>query len=135
MTLLRNVTAVTLNERREIVDDAAIKIDGTRISSIGKSSDYSQSADELDCNGLIAIPGLIDTHSHADQSLLRGLGDQMHWIPFLEKVVDPYLARRSQSTSILANQLSMVEMLKGGTTSFGLRCALVLRSGNPTKIR
>lgn len=95
MTLLRNVTAVTLNERREIVDDAAIKIDGTRISSIGKSSDYSQSADELDCNGLIAIPGLIDTHSHADQSLLRGLGDQMHWIPFLEKVVDPYLARRS----------------------------------------
>ena len=118
MTLLRNVTAVTLNERREIVDDAAIKIDGTRISSIGKSSDYSQSADELDCNGLIAIPGLIDTHSHADQSLLRGLGDQMHWIPFLEKVVDPYLARRSQSTSILANQLSMVEMLKGGTTSF-----------------
>ena len=46
MTLLRNVTAVTLNERREIVDDAAIKIDGTRISSIGKSSDYSQSADE-----------------------------------------------------------------------------------------
>ena len=35
MTLLRNVTAVTLNERREIVDDVAIKIDGTTISSIG----------------------------------------------------------------------------------------------------
>ena len=80
MTLLRNVTAVTLNERREIVDDAAIKIDGTTISSIGKAR-ISSSEDELDCNGLVAIPGLIDTHSHADQSLLRGLGDQMHWLP------------------------------------------------------
>ena len=118
MTLLRNVTAVTLNERREIVGDAAIKIDGTTISSIGKASEYPSSEDELDCNGLVAIPGLIDTHSHADQSLLRGLGDQMHWIPFLEKIVDPYLTRRSQSLSMLANQLSMVEMLKGGTTSF-----------------
>ena len=118
MTLLRNVTAVTLNERREIVDDAAIKIVGSTILSIGKASEYPSSEDDLDCNGLIAIPGLIDTHSHADQSLLRGLGDQMHWLPFLEKIVDPYLTRRSQSLSILANQLSMVEMLKGGTTSF-----------------
>ena len=118
MTLLRNVTVVTLNERREIVSNAAIKIDETKIKSIGKASEYPPSEDELDCDGLIAIPGLIDTHSHADQSLLRGLGDQMHWVPFLEKVVDPYLVRRSQSQSLLANQLSMVEMLKGGTTCF-----------------
>ena len=118
MTLVRNVTVVTLNERREIIDDAAIKIDGNKILSIGKASEYPVSKDELDGNGLVAIPGLIDTHSHADQSLLRGLGDQMHWVPFLDKIVDPYLARRSQSHSILANQLSMVEMLRGGTTSF-----------------
>ena len=108
MTLLRNVTVVTLNERREIVNNAAIKIDGTKISSIGKASDYPPSEDELDGKGLVAIPGLIDTHSHADQSLLRGLGDQMHWVPFLEKIVDPYLARRSQSQSLLANQLSLI---------------------------
>ena len=50
MTLLRNVTAVTLNERREIVDDAAIEIDGNEILSIGKASDYPSSEDELDCN-------------------------------------------------------------------------------------
>ena len=100
MTLLRNVTVVTLNERREIVDDAAIKIEGNKILSIGKASEYPVGEDELDGNGLVAIPGLIDPHSHADQSLLRGLGDQMHWIPFLDKIVDPYLARRSQSHSI-----------------------------------
>ena len=52
MTLLRNVTAVTLNERREIVDDAAIKIDGNKILSIGKASEYPSSEDELDCSGL-----------------------------------------------------------------------------------
>ena len=62
MTLLRNVTVVTLNERREIVSNAAIKIDETKIKSIGKASEYPPSEDELDCNGLIAIPGLIDTH-------------------------------------------------------------------------
>ena len=56
---LRNVTAVTLNERREIVDDAAIEIDGNRFYQLGKPQTILR-GNELDCNGLVAIPGLIE---------------------------------------------------------------------------
>ena len=67
---------------------------------------------------MVAIPGLIDAHCHADQSLLRGLGDKMHWIPFLDDVIEPYLAARDPDDGVLANTLAMLEMLRGGTTCF-----------------
>jgi cytosine/adenosine deaminase-related metal-dependent hydrolase len=67
---------------------------------------------------MVAIPGLIDTHAHADQSLLRGLGDRMHWHPFLYRIISPYLASRDPADGVLANTLSMIEMVRSGTTCF-----------------
>ena len=40
MTLLRNVTVVTLNERREIVSNAAIKIDETNTTTTVTADDF-----------------------------------------------------------------------------------------------
>ncbi len=54
-------------------------------------------------SGMVALPGLIDTHCHADQSLLRGLGDQHHWIPFLDDIIEPWLTRRDPADGVLAN--------------------------------
>ncbi len=118
MTLVKNLTIVTMNQRREIIEDGALEFTDDQISAIGKSADFPDRSDAIDGTGMVALPGLIDTHSHADQSLLRGLGDQMHWVPFLQKVVDPYLAKRSTTHSVLSNTLSMVEMIKSGTTAF-----------------
>ncbi len=110
-----------MDEQRRILTDAAIAIDQQEILSVGTSellaTQYAN-ADRLDGKGMVAIPGLIDAHCHADQSLLRGLGDKMHWIPFIDDVVEPYLATRDPSDGVLANTLAMTEMLRGGTTCF-----------------
>ncbi len=42
----------------------------------------------------------------------------MHWVPFLDKVIDPWLARRDPMDGVLANTLSMIEMIHSGTTCF-----------------
>src|SRR5205823_1025519 len=63
-------------------------------------------------------PGLIDTHAHADQSILRGTTDDLHWIPFLRDWIDPYLRKRDQADTLAAYRLSVLEMVKGGTTCF-----------------
>ena len=82
MLIIKDVTAVTMDERRRIVANAAIAIDGERIAAIEQAevlrARYPE-AEIIDARGMVAIPGLIDTHAHADQSLLRGLGDTMHW--------------------------------------------------------
>ncbi len=119
--LIDKVTVVTMDKQRRILTDAAIVIDQQEILSVGASEALTTqyaNADRLDGNDLIAIPGLIDAHCHADQSLLRGLGDKMHWIRFLDDVVEPYLAMRDPADGVLANTLAMMEMLRGGTTCF-----------------
>ena len=42
----------------------------------------------------------------------------MHWHPFLDRVISTYLASRDPADGVLANTLSMIEMIRGGTTCF-----------------
>jgi cytosine/adenosine deaminase-related metal-dependent hydrolase len=121
MLVITNLTVVTMDDQRRILKDAAIAVDGDKIAAVGPAGALRTrfpDAETMDGRGLVAIPGLIDTHAHADQSLLRGLGDGMHWIPFLDRVVSPYLARRDPADAVLANTLSMIEMVRSGTTCF-----------------
>lgn len=121
MLLIYNLTVVTMDEQRRILADAAIAIEHESIVAVDTAESLLQrypDAEKQDCSGMVAIPGLIDTHAHADQSLLRGLGDQLHWIPFLDQVVEPYLATRDPADGVLANALSIMEMIRAGTTCF-----------------
>jgi cytosine/adenosine deaminase-related metal-dependent hydrolase len=121
MLLIHDVVVIMVDPTRRIVTDAAIAIDGERIVAIGKSAALGQrfaAAERIEGRGMIAIPGLIDTHGHADQSLLRGLGDGRHWMPFLDDIVEPYLRERDPADAVVAYELSGIEMLLAGTTCF-----------------
>ena len=121
MLLIDNLTVVTMDEHRRILTDAAIVIDQDKILAVGASASLTTqypNAERLDGTDMVAIPGLIDAHCHADQSLLRGLGDKMHWIPFIDDLIVPYLETRDPADGVLANTLAMMEMLRGGTTCF-----------------
>jgi len=119
--LITDVTAVTMDPDRRIIDDAAVAIDGSRIVAVGKAADLVSrhpAAGRLEGRGMLALPGLIDAHAHADQSLLRGRTDDLAWIPFLADWIDPYLARRDPDVAVAAYRLTMVEMIRSGTTCF-----------------
>lgn len=121
MRIISGVTIVTMDAQRRILKDAAIAIDGALIAAVEDDANLKArypGAEIEDATGLVALPGFIDTHAHADQSLLRGLGDELHWHPFLDCVVSPWLAKRDPADSVLANTLSMIEMIRTGTTCF-----------------
>ena len=121
MILVAPVTAITMDAQRRILTDAAIAIDGSRIAAVGKAADLERRyplAHRMDGMGMVAIPGLIDAHCHADQSLLRGTTDDLPWVPFLREWVDPWLAGRRTDQLVAAYQLSLLEMARGGTTTF-----------------
>ena len=59
-----------------------IVIDGATIRRIAKAGELDKSFptcgyEVLDCTGLTAIPGLVNGHTHAAMSLMRGVGEDM----------------------------------------------------------
>jgi cytosine/adenosine deaminase-related metal-dependent hydrolase len=113
--VISGVTAVTVDSDRRVLDDAWIAISGDRIAAIG-TDEAPAAARNLDGAGMVAIPGLIDAHSHAGHALVRaaGTGDVDAWF----KVCETVYARVSTPDFWLAEQrLAQLERLKGGVTT------------------
>ena len=75
MVLYIHATIVTVNPTRDVVHDGAILVKKDKIVDIGKVGTLLEKyKDEkgVDLAGRIIIPGLISTHMHTAQTLLRG---------------------------------------------------------------
>ena len=65
------------------------------------------------------MPGLVNTHTHAAMSLFRGLADDLPLDRWLNEVIFPMEAAViNRDTVYLGSLLSILEMLKGGVTTF-----------------
>lgn len=74
--LIENATVVTMNEKREVLPAASILIQGERIAAIGDQLEMRQSypqAEKFDAAGMVAVPGLINCHTHIPMSLQKGI--------------------------------------------------------------
>jgi 5-methylthioadenosine/S-adenosylhomocysteine deaminase len=112
--LLRDGIIVTQNPSREIVE-GSVYIEDDRIVEVG---DVKVEADRVvDCRGKVVIPGLINTHNHVANTLIRGYADDVHLEEMLEKTFefDAKVTRRDVQVGAL---LGCLEMIKSGTTTF-----------------
>jgi 5-methylthioadenosine/S-adenosylhomocysteine deaminase len=67
----------------------------------------------------ILIPGLINLHTHAAMSLMRGLADDLPLMPWLEKHIWPAEAKLVSPSFVHdGTLLACAEMLSGGITTF-----------------
>ncbi|GAB4294593.1 MAG: TRZ/ATZ family hydrolase [Thiohalomonadaceae bacterium] len=74
---------------------------------------------ELELPGHALIPGLINAHTHAAMSLMRGLADDLPLMDWLNHHIWPAEARWVGEEFVHdGTQLAMAEMLRGGTTCF-----------------
>lgn len=129
--LFRGATVITVNTKREIILDGYIRVDSNRITEVGKCpypGTLPSGAREVDCRGKIIIPGLINTHAHLVQSLLRGLAEDLPLHNWLCDAIWPLEAVFESDDGYHAARLTMAEMLKTGTTCF-LDPMLTYRAG------
>ncbi|KAJ5301169.1 Alpha-glucosidase [Penicillium atrosanguineum] len=124
-------TIITVNQRREIIRNGYLCVEGDRITAVGKCP-YPEALPagtrEVDCRGKIIIPGLINTHAHLVQSLLRGLAEDLPLHNWLCDAIWPLEAVFQDDDGFHAARLTMAEMLKTGTTCF-LDPMLTYRAG------
>lgn len=73
----------------------------------------------LDFETHVLIPGLVNTHTHASMTLLRGLADDLPLMAWLQDHIWPTETRWVDPEFVRAGtRLAIAEMLRGGTTCF-----------------
>ena len=136
--LFVHATIITVNEDREIILDGALLIRNNRIAALDKTDALLASLDEaieiIDCTNMIVVPGLINTHAHLAQSLLRGLAEDLPLHSWLCDAIWPLEANYAEEDGYTAAVLTVAEMLKTGTTCF-LEAMLTHRSGLDNVVR
>ncbi|WP_127588205.1 amidohydrolase [Paenibacillus koleovorans] len=117
--LIRNGLFLTLQDAAPFLKGYMV-IDGERIAYIGEQEpDPAAIYDEvIDGNGKLYMPGLVNTHGHAAMSLLRGYGDDLALQVWLQEKMWPNEAKFTGEDVRAGTLLSILEMLKGGTTCF-----------------
>jgi 5-methylthioadenosine/S-adenosylhomocysteine deaminase len=120
-TLLTNAVIVTMNKNFDLIVDGAIAIKDDSIIDLGPAADVrTRTAAEavVDCRGRVIIPGLINAHTHAPMTLLRGLNDDLRldvWLGYLMPLEREFV---SPEFVKLGAQLACVEMIRSGVTAF-----------------
>lgn len=129
--IFENATVITMNPRRELITHGAVAVTGKEIVAVGKSKeivDHFPEKRRIDCNGNVLMPGLVDTHVHTAQAMLRGCADDLGLIDWLFKRVWVLQGNYTEEDGRASAALCTLEMIKSGTTSF-LECMLAERYG------
>ena len=114
--LISNVTIVTMNEKMEVLFGAFIGIDGGKIAYIGQSAPEQQPETIIDGTGMVAIPGLINCHTHLATTALRSYCDDLTG----REALDAQLRKEDKMDSrsaLAAAKLAIAECLRFGITS------------------
>src|SRR5262244_2626234 len=67
--------------------------------------------------GALLLPGTVNTHCHTFQSLLRGLGDDLDFMAWRDRVLYPYSTRLDREGIYLGAAFAFAEMLLHGATT------------------
>lgn len=100
--------------------EGEIAVEGDRIISVGGrgSAPADFKPDEIvELPNDVIMPGLINTHTHAAMTMLRGYADDMPLMPWLNEKVWPFEAQMSPEDIYWGSALALCEMIKSGTTT------------------
>ena len=96
---------------------ADILVRGNRISRIGRNLE-DKAGRTIDGRGMTALPPLINGHTHAAMTLLRGYADDMGLMEWLQTKIWPFEGRLTKDDVLAGSRLACLEMIKSGATFF-----------------
>ncbi|MEM4303169.1 MAG: amidohydrolase [Candidatus Caldarchaeum sp.] len=120
--LIKGGFVIPVDGQRRIIRDGCVLVADDRIEMVGPREQvmpHSAGAEVVDAENCVIIPGLVDTHVHLAQALLRGVvPDNLTLIPWLRDWVWRFLGVYDSEDAKASAALCILEMLKTGTTSF-----------------
>jgi 5-methylthioadenosine/S-adenosylhomocysteine deaminase len=93
----------------------AVTLAGGRIAGV-EAADAERPGDVV-LAGKALLPGTVNAHGHAFQSLLRGLGDDLDFMAWRDRVLYPFSERLDRQGIALGAEFAFAEMLGHGVTT------------------
>jgi 5-methylthioadenosine/S-adenosylhomocysteine deaminase len=118
--LLTHATVVTMNPNRDVLEDGAIYLQDDRIVAVGATEAmllHYPDAELMDCRDRVIIPGMVNTHTHLFQTLLKGLGDDRVLKDWFCGMTGPSATQLVPEDCYAAARHGCVEAIKSGTTT------------------
>ena len=113
---------VTMNEALTVIENGAVAIDDGLIVAVGPAGEINSvysARESLDGTQQIVLPGLVNGHSHAAMTLLRGVADDLALMDWLTNYIFPAEVQFVDSEFVrIGTELACWEMIRGGTTTF-----------------
>lgn len=118
ITLIKNGTVISMDLKRdkqfEIMD---VVFSDNKIIYVGNG--YQGEYDKvIDATGKIVMPGLINCHTHLGMSIFRATNDDLTLDSWLNDKIWPIEDKLTDDDLYYTTLLSMVEMIKTGSTCF-----------------
>jgi 5-methylthioadenosine/S-adenosylhomocysteine deaminase len=103
-----------------VLDDHSVAVREGKIVAVLPTSEASarfSPAERINLGSHVLIPGLINLHTHAAMSLMRGLADDLPLMTWLQDHIWPAEAKHVSADFVEAGTLlACAEMLRGGVT-------------------
>ena len=119
--MIRNADVLRVPSDREARVDRArdILIDGPRIAAVGASGRLPMDGVEevLDAEGRLAMPGLINAHSHVPMVIFRGLAEDVSLEKWFNEYMWPLESNLREEDVYWGMLLGLAEMIEAGVTS------------------
>jgi 5-methylthioadenosine/S-adenosylhomocysteine deaminase len=120
--LIINSTILPLSHSGpDLIENGFIAIEGDVISAMGPMVDLpgsSKAEKTIDAAGHLAMPGLVNTHTHAPMTLFRGLADDLPLMTWLNEYIFPAEAKSvNEEMAYWCSKLAAAEMILSGTTT------------------
>jgi len=119
--VINNAIVVTSDAKGTVIGKGGVVVDKGRITRLGTADELApiaaRATKAIDASGQILMPGIINTHCHAGDSLFRGLVENLPLEPWLQTVWKAEGAILNPETSRLGSVLGFAELLLSGVTS------------------
>ncbi|MER5541844.1 amidohydrolase [Streptomyces sp. NPDC002589] len=108
------------DERIGFRPDAAIVVRDRVIESVTTAAEVRDlpAAERIEAHGQVAMPGLINCHTHAPMAVLRGLAEDLPIEEWFNDVVWPVESNLTADDVEWGARLACAEMIRGGVTCF-----------------
>ena len=117
--LIRNGTILTMDGRRRVIPKGAVAISDGKIVAIGETESLTReyhTEKTIDAKHKVMMPGLINTHTHLYQIMMRSIGDDTDLLDWWQKGVAPASLRIKGEHCYYAALTGCLELLKSGCT-------------------
>lgn len=129
--IIRNGFVITMDDKRRVIPDGGVAIESNRIVDVDSTNRLikKHNADKVvDADHKVILPGLVNTHTHLFQTLMKSLADDMTLFEWWPKVIGPLSIHLQRNHCYYAALSGCSELIRSGCT-----CTMDNHYAHPTK--